>query len=249
MNQFSYHLVGFRWDQNQVQNATCFFVRMNERLFLVTTYHGVTGWNGLQKVLDANYHDELDIILTAKATGMPAPVTLDLKPLKANLKKIDVSSTPDLAILEVDPALPDTYNIHSIEAHIGRNAITNETMQIHGYRSVYPAGSNLRSVVEDITLSAEVEFISYMGINYEVQTFNGTATPGFSGAPVFAWSDELGIVQFNGMCIAGEPGNKMQPKLLILQPQSIIAELEKTAKHSVITNLKESVVRDQLKAI
>lgn len=232
LEKYSYHLIGVEWNQNTVINATGFFIKKNNRLFLITASHAITGWNGLQQINDSNHPDEMEIIFQRIGSDEIEPFNIDLRPFKSRSKKINVEIEPDITIIELDIALTEKFTIHSIEdLMMTKELNVIDSMKIFGYTNSHPPKTHLIDIINDHCKEGSIKYLTTSklkeSINYEAQTLNGSVTQGSSGAPVFTISTKDHSIKFNGICIAGEPGNNKYPQLLILKPEVIVNSIQR----------------------
>jgi hypothetical protein len=239
MRPYSYHIISVNWQKGIVYNSTGFFIEKKNRLFFVTAAHAVSGWNSMQGNQNPDQPDFAEIILSRKIDNKLGFFNIDLKPFKVQFAGKQLTDHVDVAVIEIDPLLKEKYQIHGIEKFLGTaELLTDQMFSICGYKNSYPKGIGFIHVIEAPGDEASMEFTKKIDINdnfYEAKTVTNVISPGFSGAPVFSISND--VVHFNGVCIGGELGSNLQPKLLVARPEAVNKLIDERIKQKpVIVN-------------
>jgi len=109
---YSYLLIG-QTGPNSIEQCTCFFVRRNGRLFLVTALHVFEGWDGIRGILHEPYTEEFFIRLPHAGAGISELVAVDTSAHRRGVTRHRFYERADIVIVEI--RLPDHFVVNSIE--------------------------------------------------------------------------------------------------------------------------------------
>ncbi|HLG39244.1 MAG TPA: hypothetical protein VI461_06225 [Chitinophagaceae bacterium] len=201
LSKYSYDLVGFKYTRDSVQpeNSTCFFIKKNGHLFLVTAKHSITGCKNGKVSL--NRPDTMYVMKKGTETETEVLVIVNLLNInKDGVICLPAEEDPDVKVMEVF-AIPTTYAaINSVDKFLKNRADKAGDVEMFGfpwqshYRKdtfIYPPPTHLFMSIEDITVAdkstfeatGKVDSINYRFVFNKPQTY--IDYKGFSGSPVF----------------------------------------------------------------
>lgn len=206
LNKYSYMMVGFAKDgtgEKIIPLGTCFFIRKDGKLYMITALHNITGINCFDKSLVPNQFDAIGFRYLNNKTNEISVSRIDISSFKHHLPTDYFYKLPDAVGLPMtDPVVEpfintlDTNMLSPIDGEIVENKVIAVT---------YP-------YIDDKQYTKEMEAVHYQGDivksidvkhNYPINdNIYFTATPksiqGMSGAPVYKKyiSSIDGTVQF-----------------------------------------------------
>ena len=245
LSKYSYLVVGFYdikivddYQSFKATQGTCFFVRKNNKLFLISAKHLLTSWNPETSTKNMLYPDKLNLRLFDTNDKVQFYV-LDIKDINKAIEGAYTYNDPDVFIIEFED--DPKYKINSIEKFIDDEiSITQESnIRLYGYPTTFDffgeeqmkALPSLEpTLVEGKPLSKDspyrdIRIRQLENLNYAIQRTDTLPRAGCSGAPVFVetkkgWG-------FGGIFINSSPE---VPISLILRNEFILPKIDEKFK-------------------
>jgi hypothetical protein len=233
LQNYSYLLYGNKINKpKSAIDATCFFVKENGRVYLITCNHVFTGKSPGEPI-PADYPDTLYVRLTTKENPHYEFVPIDIKQYKKNVTD-NIYNKPDLRKFEMKNI--DQYYIYSIENFLNKKDILNfrDPVIIFGYpvsnihfetedefkiRPPLKSQGNIDSKPEQIITTFFNHSKKYDSTLYAILHNQGTYFgEGYSGSPVFIKYPEK--VVFAGVLNSGDPKTSQST---VIKPKFVIA--------------------------
>lgn len=241
LSKFSYLVIGF-YDikaENGLQTfkttqGTCFFIRNNSKLFLVSAKHTLTAWDPEVSQKRTSFPDKLNLRIFDTA-GNAIHHSLDMKKANESISGGYTYDDPDIYMVE----FPDDpkYVINSVEGFID-SSITikqGDNIMLYGYPVDYAFFGKAQldalqtkkpTLVTAAPLSSDSPYRNDMlkrleTLNYAIQRTDTINRAGCSGAPVF-------VLQGDGWKFGGIFINSSLevPVSLVLKPEFVFAKLD-----------------------
>lgn len=207
-----------------VDMGACFFIKINNKTFLITTQH----WASSVKKLSNNKNDDFYIRIVNNNSNNEIEVYPISTSRITDTVLLPGHITPDLFIIEV----PIKSHVNSIEHLIKKWPKSNpDSGIIYGFRKINSKLEDNLLQEASVYIAPPLNGVIYKKykitstnvedtLNYRLDNKLKNIQEGFSGAPVFLkFKNEL---FFGGMAIAGDSVNKTS---IILRPQHIINKI------------------------
>jgi hypothetical protein len=237
---YSYLLVGFYDIETKGNNqtfkatqGTCFFVRKNKKLFLVSAKHVLTSWDPDTSKKRNSYPKNLNLRLFDNSNN-PIFVSINIEDLSKEITGAFTHNDPDLYVMEFED--DPKYKINSIEKFIDESfAIkSSDKVQLYGYPVDYNFFGEKQTsllptlkptLIEGVPLPMDSiyrnEKIKQLeNLNFAIEHQHVAIRQGCSGAPAFAKSEEKW--SFCGIFINASPE---VPVSLILKKDYLFCKL------------------------
>lgn len=246
LSNYSYFIFG-NTSEKSIHQGTVFFVRKNEKIYLVTAAHNFNGWNYTKNLCTScPYLDTLYLRVYRKDNGIAEFLTIDISRLKLSIPKGFISETPDLYFYEI--AFPDTYKLFTIEKLFTKsiNPHKNEEILTYGYPVIdeendpykyirLPATKGIGNLLVDYPKKTRWHYDNgdikgIDTISYHVIIKNHTIREGNSGSPCYLIDTKLKqggntkSVSFAGMLYGA---NFIDNTATLLRPEFIISIFNK----------------------
>lgn len=241
LDKYSYLLVGFYDIKNdngyqhfKSTQGTCFFVRQNKKLFLISAKHTLTSWNPENSQNRASYPIALNLRLF-DTSGNASFYTINIKEINSAITGGYTYNDPDVYVLEFEDN--PKYIIHSIEKFIDETLVIKpeDTIKLYGYPVDYDYFGEKQmkklptikpTLVEGKPLAYDSPYrdsrIKKMEtLNFAIQRIDTFPRSGCSGAPVFVKKEANWF--FSGIFINSSP---KVPVSLILRKDFVLAKLK-----------------------
>ncbi|HTB51503.1 MAG TPA: hypothetical protein VK718_01920 [Ferruginibacter sp.] len=235
--KYSYPMLMINKDvDNNSGQATCFFLRKNNRIFLVGSYHAFTGQNTAEKGKITNIKfDSLEIM-----TGQQEPIEkyyIDVRKIVKESKPCYFYEQPDIYVYEVTGKLPPGFTVYSIDKFIDPKFKASPPLDIFsiGY------GQSGDGMIAKINFSLsrmpyDTSVFEYGFAGNQVKMTNSyclmnQSIGGMSGSPVFfkyETNDKDSLV-FGGV-ISTHIGNTNMT--VIVKPSEVMKKIDKLLLHS-----------------
>lgn len=212
LRRYSYPLMGLVGES--VATATCFFIRANQKLYLVTAEHVFTSEDEIEKVQLLS-PDTLYLRVMTKQSKEYDFIPIDVTTFKKNINKKHFYEEPDLLFYEIK--LDDKYEINSLEGYmIENNLIGTYDAIFYGFpfnnqqindRNDYMTRYRKRPSIKTLgftglNINGNIKWdIGFDSINYPINVPIDFRVVGCSGSPVFLRKDNKII--FGGVVIQG----------------------------------------------
>jgi hypothetical protein len=238
LEKYSYLIIHIL-NKNIIGNSTGFFVRQNNKLFLVTTYHTFTCFDTFSKEC---YKEEWDSIAIKLYTADNKVVfhPINIEPMKRTRQNEFFIDNPDIYIYEITP-IPEDTQINSIEnlttlyskangepqatIFYGYFKENKDTINPNTYSSTRQIGKMKFSTITNLG----IEEVNRIDTN--IWAITPMAHHGESGAPVFFQYNKVNtldtLVTFGGMIFGIDQVKKFT---YILKPEIIINRIKQMAK-------------------
>ncbi|WP_276481037.1 hypothetical protein [Paraflavitalea pollutisoli] len=212
-------------------SATGFFIRKNDRLFLIGAGHTFNGKNTITGEDDKDYPDSISIIACRECGADSGVIHIDISKIKKLAQSTTFTKEPEVYVYEVDSKLP--FSIKSVDLFVktfddvDKNSI--DTVIMYGYPNL--AGTTIREIKQTVpTISFGNLLEKYSTLNYyaEINTFDkinylmkpNEKSPmggGFSGSPCFfKIRNEF---YFGGICIGGSINKRL---VINVRPEEVL---------------------------
>lgn len=202
-------------------SATGFFIKRDNRLFLVGAGHTFSGKNSITGVNDNDLPDTISVIICRECENDSGIIHIDISQIKKMPQPSTFAVKPDIYVYEIKDKLP--FKVNSIEKFIknfdnsDKNLI--DSVFMYGYPSL--TGNSIDDYKQiSPTLSFGYLLEKYTVFNYypEINTYDkinylmkpNDSSPiggGFSGSPCFF--DVKGKYYFGGVCIGGSINKRL----------------------------------------
>ena len=239
LRKYAYLLRGISKGQD-MDMATCFFVRKSQHLYLVSTYSIFTGWNTMS---DPNHAsrvmpalDSVKIRLIRSDNGQEDYVSISLAKIRDTSKMQYCWDKPSLYLYELsDQSIQKKYTIYSLEALIDVYSIkygTPDDVYFPAYSgTLFKPNGNYSSASPTVYKTTMIGQITDKpeypddhkidSLNYHIDTFTDA---GSRGAPVFfkvsvpKGNENIDVITFGGVCFA----DTRQHKARIVRTEQVI---------------------------
>ena len=212
-------------------SATGFFIRKENRLFLIGAGHTFNGKNTITGVNDPDYPNSISVLICKECKGDSGIIHIDISQIKKMAQPTTFTVKPEIYIYEIKDKLP--FEINSIETltkpfnESEKNLI--ETVFMFGYPSldgnsteeykqIIPTLS-IGSLLENYnTLNYYAEINAYDKINYLMKPRDDSPMGGgFSGSPCFFSLNNK--FYFGGICIGGSINKRL---IINVRPDEVL---------------------------
>jgi hypothetical protein len=203
--------------------ATCFFVRAGEKIYLVSAKHVLTSWSTADSTKPAVYPDTLFVRIPLTNSGPVTDIPVDIRDIKSGAHGSYYYNEPDIFAMEFSDPGKTKINAFNIADIAADSIATKKRDQAAAVAYGFPAGTKTNEK-SPVPLSGRVfslpdENINYRDnqrgaevrdiVNYLVK-FDEPVKPGYSGAPVFLEDKDSAKWFFAGVISQGVPeGNYM----------------------------------------
>jgi hypothetical protein len=211
--------------------GTGFFIRENNRLFLISCYHVFTNQNTMNKEKDFPEFDSMSIMYPT-VSGDIKPLTIYIKDICHSSKSHYFYEYPDIYVYEMTGKFPEDALIYSVEKYIYQSFKGNKPADIfvNGYvrNSEGVESSILINLLPDGSSYDKVS-INYLGENITIKNsyfLNNQIQPGISGSPVFyKYNSKNG----DSIVFAGVASSQFAKfnKTLVVKPEEVVSFIEK----------------------
>lgn len=239
LQKYSYSLFGLVYSTNTVEIATAFFIKNNNRLYLVTASHVFTSWNPMQYIQETAYPDTFYLRLFRKDDNSPALVSINIIPFKNSFDKFYFYEKPDIIFYEIkDKQIEDKCKIYTINNFITVEKISEIPIRTinYGFSPDIPPHTNIDTfgtIQSSLAIGKVIGDLNYKinwseypvisdSINFRIKTISGKAGRGFSGSPVFFQYSNSQSLIFGGICIAGDSSSSNLHELLNVRKECIL---------------------------
>ena len=217
LQDYSYLIFGFTdvkdssgFKTFNITQGTCFFIKSDNKTFLVSAKHAVTPWDGDSLKKKDVFPDTLKLRLE-DSTGHPFFIDLDIRQTKDSITGDYFYNDPDIFLFEFFEA--DRFKVHTIESKIEDFDNSRTEIVTYGYPKIKLVPGNFDSFIKQkpsITSGRIINksTIHQLPINEKINTtsfaFQRTDSlpkKGCSGSPVFYRKDSLDNWKFGGVFV------------------------------------------------
>lgn len=243
LQQYSYMIVGIdnpRLSKNGDLNfntptGTCFFIRIKNRLLLVSAKHVLTPWEPNVGTKSPIFPDTLYIRFENEKSHSFEFEPIDVTKIKDTISGGNAYNDPDVFVIEYTN--PSNRKLNSIEkffAPISEDDISiacmvgypshEKSFQTLLFRKAVSMNAEiLNSINKPNTINDNVHKKTILDtLNYIIKPINGTPEPGFSGSPVFIKSKSSNSWLFGGIVSQGVLEDNF---LMIVKPQIVAQKI------------------------
>lgn len=240
LSKYSYLIVGFYnikiengFQSFETIQGTCFFVRKNKKLFLVSAKHTLTSWNPESSENRKSYPDTLNLRLF-DTNGKHIIHPLNIKEINKTITGGYTYNDPDVYVIEFEDN--PMFKINSIEGFIDVKTIisSEDCINLYGYNVDYEFFGEKQMqdlptkepmLVKGKPLSNESPYRNnnikqLEELNFAIQRTDSIPRAGCSGAPVFVYKKTCWA--FAGIFINSSPD---APVSLILKKEYVLSKL------------------------
>lgn len=189
--KFSY-LIYDRFNSFKIYRGTCFFIKVNEKTFLITAAHVISGWDCVKYKYDDDSTDNYAVVLHSKVTGESSIFGIDLTQFKKRCQGWPFFLCADVCAIPVN--IPAGYDVNAIPLDQMRGKP--DTTIIWGYPRTNPRVHTAADMIQTPPSVIGAKFNCYISrmdtLGIKVDTINYYSTikydkerGGFSGSPVF----------------------------------------------------------------
>jgi hypothetical protein len=209
--------------------GTCFFIRHNGSIYLITAQHVLIGCLDSLPIKDKTYPDFMNLWVGESEYTKAFHIQIDVRTIKDTSNCRQLYEAPDVFVIKM-PDMPELANIFSVEKYL-RNDIHSVTdIVFHGYplssgANVFnkPPPSNIRLPAKSYKLSDGMYYSESKitdSINYIIYPNNLDFGDlhGYSGSPAFFKDHKTGGWVLFGLLCAGK--NRL-----------IVCKIENALKH------------------
>ena len=212
LKKYSYYVFGKQPTADgksmQTVEGSCFFVRTEAKVFLVSSKHLMTGWSTSDAEKTALYPDTLFVRFAVPGGNGIIDYPIDIREMKVNVTGSFYYNDPDIFVVEFPDA--DSIRMNTIRGIDLQNlpADTGASSLVYGFPKTNPF------YLEGRLFSSPRENIAYRDhkrstdvsdkINYLIKC-KGAVQGGYSGAPVFLKNDGTDNWYFAGIVSQGVP--------------------------------------------
>jgi hypothetical protein len=230
LSNYSYYVFGNQPTADgkamQKVEGTCFFVKREEKVFLVSAKHLMTGWSTSDAEKQRLYPDTLFVRFAVPGGKGIIDYPIDIRSIKANVTGDFYYKEPDIFVIEFPAAdsirvrtVPD-IETPSLISGIGASSV------VYGFPAIAPF------FLEGMVFSSPGQNITYRdhkrnadvsdSINYLIKCA-GVVRGGYSGAPVFLKNDGTDNWYFAGIVSQGVPGDNY---FFVVKPSYLLRALD-----------------------
>jgi hypothetical protein len=191
--------------------GTCFFIRLNGVVYLISAKHVLTPWDPDRNIKRANYPDTLSVRLM-DVEGTYNYVPIDIKAIKDTITGDSYFNDPDVFVIRFDDTAG--YVINSIEKFIRPFKYDyGDKLAMWGYPLKYHTITHDNFTLFKIQNSSlttgtfHASSINLSKINYLMKRDDPRQKFGCSGSPVFLKSNEQPDWVFGGVFIKSDIAN------------------------------------------
>ena len=228
LKKYSYYVFGKQptadGESMQTVEGTCFFIKTDSTVFLVSAKHLMTSWSTADAEKLSLYPDTLFIRFPSAGNSSFFDFAIDIRPLKAAAEGSYYYNEPDIFVMPFPDAAKFSVNMLSVTELEPIPAGVNAASVVYGFPKTDPF------LLEGRLYSSPAENISYRDnkknaaisdkINYLIKC-DGMVQGGYSGAPVFLKNDDAAAWYFGGIVSQGVPGDNyffvVKPAFLLEQ--------------------------------
>ena len=236
LEKYSYELIPLIngvIDGTKNGGATGFFIRQNNRLFLVSAYHVFTLNNTANKQKNSTEkYDTLAIRYKKIGEAIFSYDTIDIREIKKKNPPVFYYEYPDIYAYEIK--LPSNAIINTINSFID-TAISSRIKEKYIVSYGYPSDSNkptgmyfkfLTPIYQDsIQISPDGKIFLQLKNSYIVKP---ESVPGMSGAPVFInYNKEINNVQINKTIFGGVISTHANGNTVVVKPTELYILLKR----------------------
>ena len=214
--------------------GTCFFVKKNNHVFLVSAKHVVTPCNIVDSSRDSDFPDSLYVRIRSKKTRKYI-----LYPIRIKMDSVECRpyyQEADAFVYEIKNA--SKYLINSVENYLVEN-IADSSIEKEAYTCGYPnvfsinfeSLMNYKPKISKITMESKLNMVLVLGdgiydtINYFAKLDSGVLKSGNSGSPVFFQSKTDGAFIFGGLL---SRGNARTHETYFVKPKEVIDKIRQS---------------------
>jgi hypothetical protein len=214
-------------------NGTCFFAKVDNRLFLISAKHVLTPFNPIDSTFDPFYPDTLYVKVKSAVSNQDTLWNIYIKPLVISAKMDLYFRKPDVFIVELKD--DKHFKVNSLELYLEPNIFDStiqKTAYIFGYPSISsPTFEDLMALPPSLAkmeLTTKFETVLDIGHgNYDMLNFRGKIVDGvflggFSGSPIFIKETKGEYWLFGGLVSAYNPNNNTG---IFVKPNEVLREL------------------------
>lgn len=216
-------------------SATGFFIRKDNRLFLVGAGHTFNNKNTITGVDDNDYPDIISVIVCPKCKNDSGIIHIDISQIKKMAQPSTFTIKPEIYVYEIKDKLP--FEVNSIEGfmknfvNFDKNLIDSIFMygypslignSINDYKQISPTLSFGNLLEKYTVFNYYPQINTYDKINYLMKPNDSSPMGGgFSGSPCFFKIDDK--YYFGGICIGGSINKRL---IINVRPEQIIKLIE-----------------------
>ncbi|HYE53676.1 MAG TPA: terminase small subunit [Chitinophagaceae bacterium] len=219
--------------------GTCFFIKWDTSLFLVTAKHVltpccapcITGKDSLAP----------SFLYTRVSTGKNAYAFLeiDLRMITDSVQCLGYTKEPDVFVLPIK--VDGYFSVNSIEGYLMpniRSSMIQDTVYGAGFPAIDDTGTPTVVGRKASLFKAHIEFPfdSHIAIGDSIDPFvyytridSGVTSPGGSGSPVFMKERNTDLLWFGGVVVRG---NRSEGRVVILKPDEVLIQLNERLKQA-----------------
>jgi len=215
-------------------SATCFFVKIESKTFLVSAKHVLTKCLGEKTKED--FPDTMFVWLTKKGSPLFEEVAFPLKKINDTVHCVSTSVEPDVYLCEFKNA--NKYEIHSIEKMIKDPLLINKKEAVI-FSSGFPGDKRVSFNNKKYSHPLNCTFSMLSGLeeklivdpnanpkvidsqNYLVEVLSGNLKEGFSGSPVFFVGKDSTFT-FGGIISVANDNNSV---VKIVKPHQVVERI------------------------
>lgn len=210
-------------------SATGFFIKKDNRLFLIGAGHTFHGKNTITRVDDNDYPNLISVVICRECKNDIGIIHIDISKIKEISQPSTFAVEPEIYVYEIK----DKLEVNSIEGFIknfddqDKNMIDAVFMygypsltgtSIDDYRKIIPTFSYGNLLEKYTVFNYYQEINTYDKINYLMKPkANSPMGGGFSGAPCFF--EINGKNYFGGVCIGGSINKRL---IINVRPEQIL---------------------------
>lgn len=190
LDKYSYDLFGYTVANKNIlipAGGSCFFIRKDSRLFLITAAHVINGCDDSGKIR-SNYPSKFSV-LEISEKGYPTTLaSINVIHLQQTLK---CPAYPDIAVIEVSSTDSKLDKINSVESFIKPPFKQTGNLYMAGFPSIKNPTNDLEHLVRVkkslvIENKREIFYGDSIAIGFpQDSVFADTMLNGFSGSPIF----------------------------------------------------------------